>query len=365
MSEVKPSEKTMQYFKEWSEKIGVPIEEMVEQYKVQYEYWQKRHPGKSADFYDNAARSAVYVHFKGRRFTRAKPWDGVFVGVGPAMDVTARQREQALEILRTDPERAYREGWVNENGEPIDMRKTLPNGRPNPFYGRVLQPTFIRQSVFLGRPATGGSIKLGILHHFRDQAMKIPPLGTPVRFLANLRADEANRYILNTSVATEYEPIKMAEFPSIDQQTICNLLLNAPSEFRCNCSELEDWHNEHADDVRRICIVEGQAVFVRRAPLPTGNYFFVLEDETIMDIEGEGIMVWVHKDLEKQLEFGAGSRVVVIGRTVLGPGFDRETRTIDRSQQRIMINAFGIWPEPEFLIPVEEETVIEAEEVGA
>ena len=72
--------------------------------------------------------------------------------------------------------------------------------------------------------------------------------------------------------------------------------------------------------------------------------------------------VWVHSELEDQLDFGTGSRVVVVGRTVVGPGFDRETRQIDTSIQRTMINAFGVWAEPEFLIPIEEERVIEPTE---
>jgi len=357
-----PSEETRKYLEKWSQQLGLPMADVEKEYIEQYEALMKSKPGKDAGWYDRVARTRVYVHLKGRRFVRAKPWDGVFVGVGPAFDVTARQREQALEILRTDPERAHREGWVNEQGEPIDMRKTLPSGAPNPFYGRVLQPTFVRQSVAIGRPAVGGDMKLTILHHFRDQAKLLPPLGKPVRFLANLRADEENRYLLNTSVATTFEPVQMPEIGEVTTQKVCDLLLKAPSEYRCNLAELEKWHEEHQEDPRRIVIVEGSVIYVRREPLSTGNYFLVIEDESIMDIESEGVMVWVHADIADQLEFGNGSRVIIVGRTVQGPSFNRETGQIDRENLRTMINAFGVWAEPEYLVPVEEERIIEPTE---
>ena len=362
---IAPSEETKTLFTKWSQKAGVTVDELIEQYSAQYAEAQKRTPGKTPAWYDRVARTRVYVHLKGRRYVRAKPYDGIFLGIGAAFDLTVRQRAAALEILRTNPEKAHNEGWVNDMGEPIDMRKTLASGATNPFHGRVLQETFVRQSVALGRPATGGELKIIILQHFREQAQKIPPLGTPVRFLANLRFDEPKRYVLNTSIGTQYDPIKMSEFAEeMTMQATCDLLMGAPDEFKSNLAELEEWHKEHEADIRRIVIVEGSVVFVRRQSLTTGNYFMVLEDESIMDVEGEGVMVWVHSELADRLDFGAGSRVIVIGRSVMGFGFDRETRQIDRSVQRGMINALGIWAEPEFLIPREEERVIEPTETS-
>jgi len=357
------SEETKKLLEQWASKRGLPVDEVIERYHAQYALAMSRTPGKSPDWYERVARARLYVHLKAPRL-RAKPWDGIFLGFGPAFDVTARQRAQALEILRTDPERAHAEGWVNEAGEPVDMRKTLPSGARNPFYGRPLVETFVRQSVGIARPAEGGDLKLTILQHFRDQAKKPPPLGKTVRFLANIRADEPNRYLLNTSVRTTYEPITMREFPELNAQKICDLLMTAPNDFRCNLSDLRSWHEKHQDDIRRVVIVEGIVTGVRPEPIPTtGNYMMFIEDESIMDIEAEGVTVWVHSELADQMTFGSGSRVIVIGRSVVGPGWDMEKRQIDRSVERVMINAMGVWPEPEFLIPKEEERVIYGEEV--
>jgi len=349
---------TLVRLRKWAETAGLPVEDLQKKFVKYVEDLRKFHPGRAESFYTARARFLVYKEIKSRRFVRAKPVDGIFFGYWPAWDITAAQRALATEMFRTNPDKAIREGWTDAEGTPLDMRSTLPNGRKNPNYGKPLRPVQLARSVALTRPAIGGPMKLTVVTHIGEQALKMPPLGKPVRMLLNLRADEPNRYLYNTSVATSYEPIEMKEIPEVNESTICSILLKAPEEFRPNLSELHDWHRRHENDIRRVCIVEVDVVHVRRAPISTGNYIMVVEDESMMDLEAEGVTVFVPGVHKEMLNFAAGSRVVVVGSSAVGPGFDRETRQLDTSIVRPLINACGIWCIPEFRIPLEEEAVI-------
>jgi len=350
-------EVTMKYIKEWSEKTGRSVDELLQRLEEFKKILREAHPGKSEEFYEARARLQVYRELKQQlRMPRAKQFDGIFLGYGIKMDVFAARREQALQIWKQDPKRAIDEGWCDAEGTPIF---TMPSGSVI----KIDKPVYLRQSVGVCRLSSGGDLKLFVMVHRLDQADKLPPLGKPVRFLANLVSDTPTRYELNTTRITQYADVDMPEFPKVDESTICDLLSKAPDELKATCAELPDWHTKHANDPRRIVILEADVIFIRREPTAFGNYIMVVEDETIMDLAGEGITVWLHEDLMKYIDFGAGSRVYVVGRTTTGPGWNPETRSIDPSVQRTMVNAFGIWPIPEFKVPPEEEVLGTVEDV--
>jgi len=274
------------------------------------------------------------------------------------IDVTAKQRAYAEHLFRTDPEKAVREGYTDVNGTPLDIRETLPTGAKNPFYGKPLRPVFVRQSVGIGRPARGGDLKLMILTQMLDQAKNPPPLGKSVRFLGRMRLQDELHYQINSVRATKFNPVTLKEFPEVAPQTVVKILQDAPDVYKVTCADLEAWHREHASDIRRVCILEGDVMLIRREPTAFGSYMMVIEDETIMDLAGVGITVWVHEDIKHMLDFAVGSRVIIVGRTVIGPGWNPETRQLDREIERVMVNAFGVWAIPEYKIPLEEERVL-------
>jgi len=359
---VSASEKTKKLLEQWSLKSGRTYEDLLSEFQRHFDRLKETLPGKTFDFYENRARFLVYRGIKTRMYARGESFDAIFFGYSDLIDVTAKQRAYAIQMFKTNPEKAIREGYTDVNGTPLDTREFLPTGAKNPFYGKPLREVFVRQAVGIGRPARGGDLKMITLTMLMDQARNLPPLGKPVRFLGRLVTQDEFRYQINTVRATTYDPSKIKDFPSVDEQTICNILLRAPNEFRVSLADLQEWHEKHADDIRRVCIVEADVVFVRREPTTIGNYIMIVEDETLMDLEVEGITVWVHKALEHQLSFAAGSRVIIVGRTVMGPSWDPETRRINPEIQRLMINAFGIWCIPEYRIPLEEERVLEPTE---
>jgi len=362
------SETTKTRLRQWSEKLGIPLEDLQKQFDEKLAQLKRIYPAKDMTFWEPRARFFLYRELKTQVISPAIFFDAVFLGYSAKMDMLAPYKRTAIETYQKDPDRAIREGLTDAEGRPLDNRPTITvRGREikNPNIGKPLGDIWVRQSVGIGKPLNRPDIKLLILVHWGDQADLVPPLGQILRTRGNLQADEPERYIFNTSVTTRFDqPSSLGELSGqLTTEKICELLQTAPETFKTDLAHLQAYHTRTANDRRRIVIVEGDVIYIRREPTRIGNSLLVIEDESIgYDLESPGITVWVHPELIPFLDFAAGSRVLVIGRTVEGPAFDPTTRQIDATKRRVMINAFGIFAIPELRIPPEEEfetTVIE------
>lgn len=350
----------------WAEKSPKSLDDLKEIFEDKYNELKELKPDLKEDDLVRRARFQTYREVKSQRYVRAKPTVGVFIGFNQEYDITLSDRRYAEEIFKRNPSKAIEDGLCTPDGTVLDARAKMPWGANNPDYGKPLQPNYLRMSVGIGRPKDDGEMKLMILTHNREQAFNVPPLGEAVEFLANLSSEDELRRLFNSSVHTQFVPSEISEFGEVTEESICEILADAPDELKSDLANLADWHEEHAADNRRVVIVEADVIFVSRIPMSTGNYLMIIEDESTMDIEGEGTTVFVHSQIAHQLNFGAGSRVFVVGRSGMGPFFDRETRTPNPEIQVPLINATGVWPIPAFKIPPEETYTLEStEEVTA
>jgi len=348
---------TMRYLREWSEKTGRPLDELLSDFNKRLAEIRTAHPQLKPEVAEARARFLVYRELKAAlRFPGAVTFDVLFLGYNAPMDVFARRRRDALDLWQRDPAAAVAQGFTNSEGRPIFK---LPSGATID----ISEPILLRQCVGIGRPAEGGDLRWVVLLQRRELVNILPPLKTPVRFTGVKRGEVGFRYSLSMTRLTKFEPVTMPEFTTLDDASICELLRAAPADTRVTCSGLREWHNRFQGDRERICVVEGDAVFIRPEPTAIGNQLMVIEDETMMDLEAEGITVWIHQGISNMLDFGAGSRILVIGRTTTMPGWDRATRQIDRSVTRIGINAMGIYADPLFKISPTEATVFRPEVV--
>lgn len=351
---------------QWAEKSPKSVDDLKAEYEAHYTSLKELKPNLTEEQLVRQARFMVYRDTKATRYVRARPTVGVFIGFNQEYDTTGNDRLYAQEIFRSNPTKAIDDGLTDSEGTPLDNRAKMPWGAPNPDYGKPLQPNYLRQSIGIGRPKDDGEMKLLVMTHNGDQAFNVPPLGEPVEFLANLRQDEEYRRLYNSSTHTKFETTEIPEFGEVDETSICEILADAPEEFRSDLANLEAWHMEHAADNRRVVIIEADVIYVSPNPMSSGNYLMIIEDESIMDIEGEGITVFVHPQIAEQLNFGAGSRVFVVARSGMGPFYDRETRQPNPEIQVPNLNATGVWAIPAFRIPPEETFTLEStEEVQA
>lgn len=354
---------TQAKLEQWAEQSGKSVESLTASLEEHFNTLKTASPSLDDKKLMTRARFQVYREVKAARFSRAKPVDGVFFGFNQEFDLTARDRLNAIEVYNRNPTLAIEEGLTDGEGTPLDNRAKMPWGAANPDYQKPLKESFIRSSFGIGRPAEGGPLKLMVVTHNREQAFNVPPLGKPVRFAANIRADEELRRAYNSSVNTTYEDVEMDEFGDVDESRICELLADAPESFKSDLANLEAWHKEHEPDRQRLVILEADVMYVSPNPTSTGSYMMIIEDESTMDVEGEGITVFVHSQIAPMLDFGAGSRVFVLGRTGMGAYYDRETRTPNPEIQVPNLNAVGVWAIPEYKIaPDEGFAITNAEE---
>ncbi len=350
----------------WAEKSPKEIDDLKEIFEEKYNEIKALKPDMAEDALIKRARFQTYRAVKSAGRSTAKPTLGLFVGYNQAYDITQNNRKYALEIYARNPSKAVEDGLTDAEGMVLDNRAKMPWGADNPDYGKEMKPNFLRTSVAIGRPMDEGDMKLLVMTHNNDQAFILPPLGVPVQFAANLRSDEDNRRLYNSSVNTKFVETEIPEFGTVDESGVCAILADAPEEFKSDLAGLMDWHQENAGDQRRIVIVEGDVMYVSNRPNSVGSYMVVIEDESTMDIEGEGTTIFVHSEIAHQLNFGPGSRIYCPARTSIGAYYDRETRTSNPEIQVIILNALGIWSIPEFRIPPDEAFTLEAaEEVEA
>lgn len=349
--------KTQTMLAEWSKKTGRPVPELQADLTTRMEEIKSLHPQLPENQVIRRARFLVYRDVKAALSFRGElvTFDAICFGYNAAMDIWSRRRREALQAYASNPSLAVEQGFTRPDGTPV--YKFAKSGQVID----ITKPMLIRQSVLIGRPASGGATKVIVNQHRAEYINNLPPIGTPVRFQVNKRAEMDTKYSTSTIRLTKFDPTTMTEFPTVDDHKLVEILRMAPNEIKATCSNLEAWHKAHQGDRERIVIVEGDVTFMRLEPTSVGNLMFVIEDETIMDLEAEGITVWIDQSLQHLLNFGNGSRVLVIGSTTLMPGFNRETRTIDRSVTRAALNAFGVFADPVFKIEPEEETVFEAD----
>jgi len=79
----------------------------------------------------------------------------------------------------------------------------------------------------------------------------------------------------------------------------------------------------------------------------------------MLDLDIDGLTVFLPPEYVDFVDYGPGTRVKVIGRTSIGPGWNAEERRVDPEQKRVIMNAFGMHPLPasKMRLTIEEEEI--------
>jgi len=367
-------EETSKQIAQWATKLEVPVEELTKQFDEVLVSFKATIAGQSEDWYEAAALRRLYIKVKSDLVTPARPFDYISLGYSGTLDVTAGEREMKLAAYHNveTRDKTIAEGKVQViDGVPtaIDtrewMRKPDPSkgtkGLKNRNYGKPLVPVVIRTVVGYGRPSKGGDFKLISVLEVGEMTKSLPPIKASLRSRFNLREERPHRYDCNASRRMKFDPIQLPEYPTVSDKSICDVLMSAPayhsetnpSGIKVPHGLLRSWHDAHDKDTRRLCIIVGDVTVKPPDPISTGNYIVVIEDPEEMNFEAEGTPIWVPGELEEQLDFAQGSRVVVVGRTNIGPGRNPDTGQIDASIERVQINACAIFAIPEYRIAPE------------
>ena len=351
------------YFKEWSEKLSLSVEEIESEFNKFLEEGRNIYTNFNEEQLQQRALQRLALEYKKQLRSPAVSFEGIIIGLGDCIDTTARQKREALELFGTDPQTAISEGITNEEGVPLDTRKEWSTGRANPRHGKSLpennflrniwgvvkktrveeQPRFF-QMVISGESAT-------------DETL---PIFKPVKFMAIDKSLEGSEnYKLNFSTLTKFvvdETLQLPPFKKLIEQYVGITKL----------SELDNYHNTVKDDFNRLVVIEADVSALNIEPNAFGSRIMFIEDSDIAleDLDATGLTCWLPTRAE--VDFAEGSKVLVTGRTTQGKKKD-DVGTLTEELGDVSLNVYGLYPIPEYKIGLptnlDNETVEEIPEV--
>jgi len=346
------SEETLRRLQQWSEKLGKPVEELRSMVNANIATLLQHHPNLPQKAIEARARSMVYTSLKRQLQSPAVPFEGVFLGLADPFNVVAAMRRTSEEMWKKDPQTAVDGGYTDKEGVPL-YRKGYNKGSPLPA------ESWIRNGMGVGKPVKGESVQPFSITLSSARARTRVPQGLALQFRVNIKGTE-EAYTLNDSTTTEFKETTIPGLPSPTE-----LLDSVCAHMKVNLDGLEEWHAKNQGKYTTVLVAEGDVVSID-LDVSDRSHRIVIDDETLgfEDAEGNlqwGVTCWVPKTIP--LDFGPGSRILVVGQTAPTQGWDPETNEPDPNIVRMTINAWGVWPRPEFLIP-RAEIVIPAEEVN-
>jgi hypothetical protein len=109
--------------------------------------------------------------------------------------------------------------------------------------------------------------------------------------------------------------------------------------------DLPEYHKTVASDPQRVVIVQGDVQYVSPDPnASTGNRMMVLDDPSLPE-DHPGVTCWIPEHLHENVDFGSGSRVIVVGST---------TEAHFQEDINYLINVTGLYAIPKFKVPADE-----------
>jgi len=258
----------VELFNKWAAKTGLTLEAITNIYDSNYRKLITEHPEllENVELLKKRALRLTYIELKARLRSRREPWGMLVLGFGDKADLTARMRLEALQKYEEDKLGAIQRKIVRveEDGTvvPLDTRKEIRPKVRNPNFGKPLVPVYRRYVVGLGCPLHGGPVKLTWLTLRHDNADIILQPGRCYSFVGLKREETANRYLVYDAPRAMFNIMrtKIDVFGDVTEQTVWDLLSEAPPEFESSIAELMDFHTKYENDRFHPAIVEGDIV---------------------------------------------------------------------------------------------------------
>lgn len=346
------SQKTISRLEKWAELYPLSLEQIKAIFEKNYTKVQADYPDNDEKFWEDRARFFAFKEVKGSKFSSASTLKGIILAYADEYDMTRSAREFALEAMKKDKGKAIKQGLIDENGTVLDNQEKFPWGDDNPNFGKPLENKWTRKYVALSRPVESDELKIEIGNMRDDLALEVPKLGVPYEYRVAVDKDEDMRRKTKTIKNTVFTETAMEELPVVDEGAICELLQNAPAEFTPELIDLMDWIEEH-QDYDDLVIVEVDVMYVRPEPMSNGNYFLAVSDESLQMTDSDDVAAFVSAQLASRLDFGSGSKVLLIARPGTSNFYDRETKSVDTSKKVPVLNVQGIWALPDYRMPVD------------
>jgi len=348
--------------KEWSDKLSMPQKDIEKDYQILLAEENDIHKDLSEEDKNQRALSRLALLYKKQLRSPATGFEGFIIGMGDCVDIVAKQKRDALEKYKNDPQQAILQGIVDEQGIPLDTRKEWAGGRRNSSYGKPLpEHNYLRNiiGIAINSKNVNDIPKVFTMNLSGDKAKdENLPIFQPVRFMAIDKTPKENTssYVLNPSSFTTFNVDNELKIPEFET------LLKITNVF-VEIKDLAEYHLLTKDNFNRFVITEGSVSSLRLEPTSIGSRIMNIEDETLAleDIEANnGITCWIPSRIN--IDFAEGSKVLVVGRTSQGKKRDDMGNLTDELSN-VTINTFGIYAIPKYKIELPEVEEITEENI--
>ena len=339
-----------EYLSKWSEKLSLPIEEIESEFSKVLKEEESIHPDSSTEQRELRTLQRLALMYKKQLRSPAVGFEGIIIGIGECNDIVARQKREATELFKTDPQTAISEGVTNEEGIPLDTREEWSTGRVNPQYGKPLPEHNYLRNVWgiVTKTKAYGEPRFFSMTLSGDKATdESIPTFKPLRFMGIDKSKDEAEYRLNASQFTKFvedEKLNLPDYEELLEKYIGIIPLK----------DLESYHSENKDDFNRIVAIEGDVSMLNLEPTAFGSRIMGVEDSeaSLEDLDAKGVTCWL--PMRTEVNFAEGSRVLVIGRTTQGKKKD-ELGNATEELGDVTINVYGLYALPEFKVELPDE----------
>lgn len=338
----------IEFLKMLVDKLSLSTEEVEDEYSKLFEDEKQIHKDLNEEEQSKRALQRLSLYYKKQLRSPAVGFEGVIIGYGDCVDIIAKQKREAIDLFRIDPQTAISEGVTNEEGVPLVTRKEWNDGRANVQYGKPLpENNFIRNVFGVAKKtkSTDEPKMFSMVITGEKAQNENIPIFKPVRFMAIDRSQDTKEYKLNFSQFTNFVIDDKLQLP-----TIRNLI----SEYVGikNIKELSSYHEFAKEDFNRIVVVEGDVSMLNLEPTGFGSRIMVIDDAVLEDIESRGTTCWLPPRIN--VDFAEGSKVLVVGRTAQGKKKDEKGNATEELGD-VTINVYGVYAIPEYKITLPDE----------
>jgi len=302
----------------------------------------KKLPDLSEEERIERAITKVRGEYKQQLRSPAQFYEGVVLAVAEPFDMVGYQRRQAMAAWKEDKEKAIADGICDAEGRPLDTKEMF-GSRPNRNFGQPLPEHRYLTNLFgVCRKQGKEDWKRFSMTLGENLALMEVPQNVPVTFRANEPDSQPDDGSLKLN------PYAGLEFKKLDAEGMDLKGLFAGDLLKSYRVDLNDLQSAHArlqgdpNNRNRMVLVEGDVQYINIGGERNG--MLVLEDSSL-SLDDDGITVWVPNHLEKMMNFGAGSRVFLLGSTL-------EMQRDDGV--RYALNGMGVYADPKYRMPADE-----------
>ena len=291
--------------------------------------------------------------------SQAVAFEGVILGAEDARDIMKSVRENAIAEYQKNPEVAVNSGICKMGSDGtlqvLDNRQTMPDGKPNPNFGKPRPDHYLMRKVIIACRKPGESEwKSGSIVLRGDQANLPLVFGKLVVFRALGDIDsKTNEYDLRSASVTQFE-IKQ----EIGTEEVIRIIDTAFAPKYKELGKCQEYHKSLPQGpafYNRLVVTEGTVSYIKYASDPTKSHMIILKDDSLVG-DQDAVQVWVPNRLRSLINFGTGSVITLLARTRTGPGWDRENKVQDTSVERLSLDAFSLFGRPGLVNIVEDQS---------